>query len=216
MSSSRRTASRVLRGEDGRNATAATFRNDLLPFGRGREAASGDPVAQARAAGYEEGYRAARAELEAGDETSRAEQLARLVDALVAAAGEAATARAAALSIAGTDAVELAFELAEAIVQRELELASHVGSDAVRRALGLVPSGEDLVVRLHPGGLVTPEELAELVPDAVVKVVADVDVEVGGCIVEAGPCRVDAQIGPALRRAREVIESAGHSPAAVS
>ena len=81
--------------------------------------------------------------------------------------------------------------------------------DALTRAMALVPRGEDLVVRLHPGDVTTSEELQALVADASVKVVSDPDVEIGGCVVEAGPCRIDAQVGPAMERARALIDSVG-------
>lgn len=209
MNSSRRAASRVLRGQAGRHATAATFTASLPERSPSPATDSSDPIAQARAAGYEEGYRAARAEAEAGSQAGRDEQLRRLADALVSAAAEAGTARAATLTVATREAVELAFELAEALVQRELQLASDVGVQAVTRAVGLLPNGEDLVVRLHPDDVVTAEELGSVVADASVKVVADPDVEPGGCVVEAGPCHVDAQIGAALRRARQLVDCAG-------
>ena len=51
-----------------------------------------------------------------------------------------------------------------------------------------------------------------LVVDANVKVVSDPSVEIGGCVVDAGPCRIDAQVGPALRRARELISELYRRP----
>jgi flagellar assembly protein FliH len=47
------------------------------------------------------------------------------------------------------------------------------------------------------------------VADASVKVVHDPAIEIGGCVVEAGPCRIDAQVGPAMERARALIDSVG-------
>jgi flagellar assembly protein FliH len=79
----------------------------------------------------------------------------------------------------------------------------------VKRAVALVPEGEDLVVRLHPDDVITADDLQVLVAEASVKVVHDSEVEIGGCVVEAGPCRIDAQIGPAMARARALIDSVG-------
>jgi flagellar assembly protein FliH len=149
------------------------------------------------------------ADAAAGDEAARTAQVCRLSDALTTAAAAARSQRAEAVSLAEREAVELAFELAETLLGREISLNPSLSLDAVRRAVALVPQGEDLVVRLHPGDVVTPEELQALVPDASVKVVLDPHVELGGCVVEAGPCRIDAQVGPAMERARALIHSVG-------
>jgi flagellar biosynthesis/type III secretory pathway protein FliH len=37
--------------------------------------------------------------------------------------------------------------------------------------------------------------------------VADPTIEPGGCILESGSTRVDAQLGPALRRAKQALLS---------
>ena len=42
---------------------------------------------------------------------------------------------------------------------------------------------------------------------ASIELVADPSIEPGGCILEAGSTRVDAQLGPALRRARQALLS---------
>jgi flagellar assembly protein FliH len=209
MSSSSRAMSRVLRGEAGRRATAETF-GIHMPETNGRTSAPpADPFAAARAAGYQEGFQAGLADAATGDEVAIADRAARLSDALITAAASARSQRAAAVSQAEQEAVELAFELAEALLGREISLSPSLSIDAVKRAIGLVPQGEDLVVRLHPGDAIDPDELQALVADASVKVVHDPAVEIGGCVVEAGPCRIDAQVGPAMERARALIDSVG-------
>jgi len=210
MSSSSRVIARVLRGEAGRRAGAEVL--DL----HHHEPLSGpdgpqhvDPFAAERALAYQAGYDAALSEAAASGEAARQERAATVRTALVAAAGTAGELRAAALDQAAREAVELAFELAEALVGRAVSLDASLTVDALKRALALVPRGEDLVVRLHPGDALTTDEVQDLVKDASVKVVADPDVEAGGCVVEAGPCRIDAQLGPALTRARALIDSVG-------
>jgi flagellar assembly protein FliH len=168
-----------------------------------------DRIEAARAEGYAAGYEAAKAEAAAGHEAARAAQLARVSDALVAAAASAAVARGEMVRELEAEAVHLAFELAEAIVRRELTLSRCVSVEALRRAIGLVPHGEDVLVRVHPGDVVDPESLAALLPEAAVKVVSDPTIEAGGCVVEAGPCRIDAQIGPAIERARSLLAATG-------
>lgn len=208
MSSSSRAVSRVLRGEAGRRATTETFVRVADTTERQATGAA-DPFAAARAAGYQEGYQAALAQAAAGEAAAAAQRASRLSDALLAAAASARSHRAEAVSQAEHEAVELAFELAEAVLGREISLHPSLTIEAVKRAVALVPRGEDLVIRLHPGDAITAEDLQALVADASVKVVADPDVEQGGCVVEAGPCRIDAQIGPAMARARALIESVG-------
>jgi flagellar assembly protein FliH len=201
--------SRVLRGEAGRRATAETFALPL-PDTKGQPTSTPvDPFAAARAAGFQEGFQAGLADAATGDEAAKAARAARLSDALITAAVSARSQRAAAVALAEREAVELAFELAATLLGREMSLNPSLSLEAVSRAVALVPKGEDLVVRLHPGDVVTPEELQALVADASIKVVHDPEIEAGGCVVEAGPCRIDAQIAPAMERARALINSVG-------
>lgn len=161
-------------------------------------------IEEARQEGFEEGYRRASAEMAAAEATGRAAQLRRVADAVVAAAGELARTRREVVELGAAEAAGLAYQLAEALLQRELSVGRPV-FEAVTRALHLVPEDEDLIVRLHPGDSIDAGELQQLVPDAAVRVVADPRVEPGGAVVVAGPCRIDAQIGPALERARQVL-----------
>ncbi|HXQ61632.1 MAG TPA: FliH/SctL family protein [Acidimicrobiales bacterium] len=201
--------SRVLRGEAGRRATAETFGLPLPDMAGNPQSTPADPFAAARAAGFQEGFQAGLADAASGDEAAKAARVARLSDALITAAVAARSQRAEAVALAEHEAVDLAFELAQALLGREISLSPSLSIEAVSRAVALVPKGEDLVVRLHPGDVITPEDLQALVADASIKVVHDPEVEEGGCIVEAGPCRIDAQIGPAMERARALINSVG-------
>ncbi|MGH9017353.1 MAG: FliH/SctL family protein [Acidimicrobiales bacterium] len=201
----------MLRGEAGRRATTETFGRAVAGRAGQDTAPLIDPFAAARAAGFQEGFAAGVADAASGDEAALAARTTRLTEALIAAAEETRGQREAAVTRAEAEAVELAFELAEALITRELSLSSSAGIDAVTRAVALVPEGEDLVVRLHPGDVVTPEQLQALVPDTSVKVVHDPDIEPGGCVVEAGPCRIDAQIRPAIERARALLDTVGPS-----
>ena len=212
MSSSSRAMTRVLRGEAGRRAPTETFGIALPGVRNGDQDAGNDPFAAVRAAGYQEGFAAGVEDAAAGDEAAKSARVARLTEALTAAADEARTQRAEVLARAEREAVELAFELARALLGRELRLSPAASVDAVTRALAHVPEGEDLVVRLHPDDVLGPEDLHAIVADASIRIVHDPDVEPGGCVVEAGPCRIDAQVGPALERARALIDSVGTAP----
>jgi flagellar assembly protein FliH len=208
---------RILRGSDRSNADAAPFAPKIPSVGSGGHSMA-ERLEAARSAGYKEGYEAARLELSAGTEAERSERLEKLAHDLARAAADTARAREELLAEAEAEAVQLAFELAESIVQRELVLSESLSSEAIRRAFALVPRGEDLIVRLHPGDVIDVGELSMLVPESSVKVVADPSIEEGGCVVSAGPCQIDAQIGPALERARALISRVGVEPgsAAVS
>jgi flagellar assembly protein FliH len=93
------------------------------------------------------------------------------------------------------------------LLGRELAMASSAGLDALQRALTLCPDDVPVVVRLHP------DDLAEVPADALaalpasVTVRGDDTVERAGAVAEAGTQRVDAQLGAALERVREVLRS---------
>jgi len=196
---------RILRGEESRRAAAMPLAHVSALAGATHRLTVPDRLETARAEGYVAGYEAATAEAAAGVEATRIAQLSRMADAMVSAVDSLAGARAEMVRVVEAEAVALAFELAEAIVRRELTLSSCVSVEAVTRAVALVPSGEDVVVRVHPGDAPDPADLQALLPEASVRVVADPAVESGGCVVEAGPCRIDAQIGPAIERARVLL-----------
>ena len=93
------------------------------------------------------------------------------------------------------------------LLGRELAMASSPGLDALQRALTLCPTDVPVRVRLHPDDLaeVPPDALAQL--PASVTVVGDDTVERAGALAEAGTQRVDAQLGAALERVRQVLRS---------
>lgn len=209
--SSSKPVGRIWRGVDAPRVSAATFAVELPGGARSQAVSMVDTIEEARAEGYQRGYADARGEMEASAEGERQRRLAQVCDALSQAAGALVGRRAEAVAVAELEVVHLAVELAEAVVRRELALGRQPAVEALQRALSLVPTGEDLLVRLHPGDVLDAAELQALVPDRQVRVVADEAVEPGGCLVDAGPCHIDAQIGPALARARGVL--AGLRPA---
>ncbi len=146
-------------------------------------------------AGHREGVRAAR------DETRAA------VAALHAAARDIQQRAATDLAEATRTIAAAALELAEAIIGRHIEAAADPGADALARALALAPN-VPLTARLHPedAALLDTSLLPE---DGRVVVVADPAIERGGCVVEGGATTIDAQVGPALARARQALEDDG-------
>lgn len=151
--------------------------------------------------GYTDGYAAGQAEAARQAEFEKrllAESRAG-VDALLvslrAAVDDLRCRDALVLDGAATDLALAALALAEAVIGRE----PMTGADALVRALALVPPSSSPVARLHPDDLAGFD-----VPDGVV-VVADPSVERGGCLVDVEDTTIDAQLGPALDRARAVL-----------
>lgn len=108
------------------------------------------------------------------------------------------------------DGVALGVGIAQAVVGRELESTDEPVLDAMRRAAQLLPDRGTPIIRVHPADEATVREAASNDPGQwtpEVSVVADANVEPGGCVVDIGPCRVDAQIATALDRMRSTLLS---------
>ncbi len=157
--------------------------------------------------GYDDGYSAGQAEGLAAGRAAATSESAMAADRLQVLGRRLAEAaddlrQRQALELTGLEdaLARAAFDLATAIVGRELQLAASPGADALARALALVPAGCAAIVRLHP------EDAGPLgeVPGSVT-VIADPAIERGGCILEVGDSRIDAQLGPALDRVRATL-----------
>ncbi len=136
-------------------------------------------------------------------ETESHERLEHASSALAEALAALQRARRSAAEVATDDLVKLCFELTRTLIGRELEIARNPGLDSVARALSLAPSSEALIARVHPDDLGALGEIEKLISGdgaGKLEILGDPEVERGGCILEAGPCRIDAQIGPALER----------------
>jgi flagellar assembly protein FliH len=197
--------------------TTVTLGLDLGSAGLGRldpsriEASVVEGHAAGYAAGFAQGEAAARAAADAVRhelERTYERRLAALVHAADAAVADALTGLGAVADAAARVTAGAAFAVAEAIVGRELELATHPGRDAVSRALALAPDDVELTLRLHPDD-VAALSADTLVASPHVRVVADPSLHVGDCVADAGWTRVDARIGTALDRVRAVLEGAG-------
>jgi flagellar assembly protein FliH len=178
---------------------------------------------EARTAGWEAGYRAgseagqraaqeaaavalqSRQERELADRQDWRQRVAASLEALAVAAAGLEQREAVVAEEVERHAVDLAVDLAEALVGHHLRVGDCGARDALARALSLAPEGAAATVRLHP------DDAAALVAETLpatgrsLTLVADPTVEVGGCVVDCGPRRIDAQTGPALRRVREVL-----------
>lgn len=165
---------------------------------------------EASRVGYEDGYAAGRTraltdakeQLEDAAATTKS-----VLDALDAAAADLAVRQAGVVADVEQAITAMAVQIAEAILDRELRACDAPARDAVRRALKMAPERAAAVARLHPDDLATLGDLTAVAADRTVTIVADPTVERGGCILDVGPCRIDAQMGPALRRVREVLDA---------
>lgn len=176
---------------------------------RARQAAR----AQGYAAGWAEGRRKAIA-----DAATEVAQRAARADAAAAEAHRAQASLVAALSDAvarcGEDLAgryadlvdqtrDLAVEIAEAILQREISASADPGLDAARRALAEITPGTSATVRLNPADLAGLD--AGALADHPVSFVADAGLARGEARVETESSIVDATVPAALQRVREVL-----------
>lgn len=157
--------------------------------------------------GHAQGHAEGRREVEQAiaDHRANADRLARVINALEAAADDLTRRDALALADAEGHIVAVAVELAEQLIGRELEVTTSPVIDAMARAIGVLPDRGTPILRVHPDDETTAREAAhaDLVRwRGAVTVVADPRVEAGGCIVDVDDCRIDAQLGPALERLR--------------
>jgi flagellar assembly protein FliH len=191
-----------------------------------------DPVVAAaeERRGYDGGYRAGMAEgLAAGraalatESAGMLERLATVIRSLDEAVADLR--RRQALELAGLEdtLARTAVDLAAAIIGRELQVSESPGADALARALALVPAGATAVARLNPAdaalldgdrpssSLIAPDTAGAGSAGAVpavpkgVTIVPDPVIEAGGCILEVGDSRIDAQLGSALDRVRAAL-----------
>lgn len=159
--------------------------------------------------GHEEGRRDGHAEgLRAGLVGGRAEALAasqRALSGLDAQLGALQQSQADDLDAFATDAVALALEIAEMVLDHQVAAAKDPGAEALARALAVLRPTGKVVARLHPEDL---ELLGETPAGVHLEILADHTVGRGGCLLDTGASRVDATLESALARVREVLETA--------
>ena len=221
----------VLRGSDAAAVAALPFDADLrgaglrLTYGQAEEQLEAERQS-ARALGYADGWaqgqRAALAQTRAETEAvvrdaaelaaRQAEVLARSIRALERAADELEARALPVMESAQDELAAAAVLVAETLLGRELELRAGGSLDAVHRALALAPQGRPLRVRLHPDEYEAVRAALASAPQAdtagrVIDLVPDATIEPAGCVVDCDATRIDAQLGPALARVREVLSS---------
>lgn len=169
--------------------------------------------AQGYAAGWAEGrceaqasartLEAALADRAAAERAAAALEQQSLVSALAHAAESCSTEMVSRYGELAHQALDLALQLAEEVLQRELAVADEPGLDALRRALAPLDHRVAVTVRLHP------DDRATLDPSALagrpVTVVDDPTLDRGDALAETDHGVVDATISAALARVREVL-----------
>jgi flagellar assembly protein FliH len=199
--------------------TATRFEVPIFPSlaaarDRELEAAERDAVQQQAGyiAGYERGIEAAAAQIhiEVARHRAAAANLEAAARVLHAAREELAKRDAVALRDIEQDVVTLATALAEAILCRELRATDDAVKDAVMRATALAPDRGTPIVRLHPDDAMSVGGISA--DDTIdwrsrITIVVDPSIEPGGCVVDVGACRIDAQIGSAIERMRSALLS---------
>ena len=103
------------------------------------------------------------------------------------------------------EVVDFALDIARAVLQRELTVSVDPGRDALIRAIDAGPERPDLVARLNPDDVELLGDISQLAPGRSVRIVADPAVAPGGCLLDAGSARVDADIPAALDRVRVAL-----------
>lgn len=164
------------------------------------------------ASGFDQGYQDGRERAEKEAEAHRqaqAEQAAQELASAVAALEEIARQLADPL-INAADELEpelllLATTLARRVIMAELNTRSELVEGVLHQALQRLPSRHMPVqVRVNPEDLAVVETYAEA-HDERIQWVADAELTRGGCLIEAGPSRIDATIETRLAQAIDAV-----------
>ena len=106
--------------------------------------------------------------------------------------------------------IHAAFDIALAIVGRDLSDHPRTGEEALRSALALVPPRVACTARLHPSDLddLGTLDLASLHQD--LSIVADYSVESGDCVIDLPSAQIENRLADAIARVRAVMGSDLH------
>lgn len=155
-------------------------------------------------AGLDEGMATGRA-LSAVEQAAADRRAHSLADEIFAAAEHVAS-EYRAQALAASDALlAAAFDIAEAIVGREVREHPRSGEDALADALALAPEHLPCVARLHPRDVEDLGDVSQRWSERDLTVVADASVAVGDCVISLPTGRIENRIADAVARAREVV-----------
>ncbi|GAA2516190.1 FliH/SctL family protein [Pilimelia columellifera] len=213
----------VLRGAQASKVTAASFNTDLRSAVPAPSRLVDEARAAARTAGYAAGWAqgqqaariAAQAEADqraaaqAAQDVARAAALNTALTAMALAAASVESRELALLTDLSETIVAAALTLTEAVIGYELDHGPDGAMAAVRRALSMAPTAEDITVRLHPNdhqaitGEATPAK--QSVDGREITLRPDATLHPGDAIATFGVTEIDATVAGALARAREVL-----------
>ena len=209
------------RGEDLRTGTWTRLGIGSILGDAVTEATLDTLAEKARAAGHAQGYAAgwaegrrragetsaetaqAAAEALAVERRALADRQAALVEALSGAVEQVHASVRAHHDALAEQAVDLALQIAEQVLGRELAVATDPGREALERAVRAVRTPASVTVRLHPDDAATVDPAALAGRD--VTVVADPTLTRGDAVAETDSTVVDATVAGALARVREVL-----------
>jgi flagellar assembly protein FliH len=213
----------VVRDERAAAVRTARFDVDL----RRRAAPPPELVAQVRAeaeaAGYAAGWAQGRREAQQAAQAQadrdaqnvedvmamQAIEVDRAIDGIVAAARELERRAIPTVMDIENTITETALMIAEAVIAREVRTAAYPGRDALARALALAPEQRPVTVRLNPADRMSiglSDGTTELVMDGrPITLVDDPSLKPGDAVAVCDATTIDARLGPALERVREVL-----------
>jgi len=159
------------------------------------------PLVEAYEQGRIDGREAALREL-AEDQEHAARSLQGAVQALERAATKLASDRGSEVRLSVRDSARITLTMAEALLGSISKTPEWWIPPRIEEAMALLPDDCEPVVRLSPLDLSLIE--ASHIPEGV-RLIADEDVPDGGCIIDAGPTRIDAGLDSALGRLRALL-----------
>ncbi len=162
-------------------------------------------------AGYDEGYRAGALAAEGANQVLR-DQVSASASSMAAAIAQLADTDRRVANDLADDALQLAFDLTQLILDREIHVAEDPGLDAIRRCFEFIPRRTSVVVRLNPADVEMLGDVGALLVGSDYEVVADPSIGRGGALVDAGAARIDGQIYAALGRVADVLGITTRNP----
>lgn len=103
-----------------------------------------------------------------------------------------------------TQTVDLALEIAAAVLGREVAATEDPGAEAIARCLEMAPATGDLFARLHPADAAELGRIEGLA-DRGLMITADPTLQRGDAIVTINDATIDARLSESLRRVAEAL-----------
>ena len=204
----RPTVIRPLRRESDRvrsSVQSATFDNQLTDiFGK---AGGDEPTwAEGYEAGVEEGMSIGRA-LTSEEEAAHDRRVRVLCEAMALAADHAIAEQRRIVEATRDSLIRAAFDLTEALIDRDLRDRPRSGEEALRAAMSLAPEHLSCTARLNPNDLEQLTNIEGSFSHRDLTLVADHSIPAGDCVVDLPAGQIEFRLVDALDRARRVLLS---------